>query len=181
MCLHMVEPRVEHEQHRKHDQSHVTVPGRPLSSLVLRHTDMTFGVLKTSLDPEPLALHLHKSDNAGSLRCVTQTVFDCPWRIDFSSDNQMPAVCSRAAPVPHPNSLMQHFHDQLSLCRVTQGFAPPARSRLFLDPLAHLHRVRLAHVTLARPAGLLRWQVRGWITQINVSIRVDVGHEDFIS
>src|SRR4051794_37763689 len=168
MCLYMPEPSIEHKQHRKHHQSHVTVPGLPLSSLVLRHADMTLGVLKTSLDPKSLTLHLHEPDNASSLRCVTQTVFDGPRRVDFSPDNQMPTVRGRTVFVPQPDSLMQHFHDQFPLGGVAQSFASPARGRLFLDPLTNLHRVRLAQVAYSRPSDLLRWQIRSRITQINV-------------
>src|ERR1700734_2867378 len=106
MCLNMAESSLQHELHCHHDQGHVAVPGLPLACLILRHSDMTFGILEGALDPEPLALHLDQPDDTGSLRSVTQAVLDGSRRIQLSSDNQMPAVGGRAVFVPQPDSLM---------------------------------------------------------------------------
>jgi len=66
----MLKPLLKHEQHGHHDQSHVSMPRLPLPGLMLRHPDMTFDILKSSLDPGALRLHtrqLYDTRLAGAL------------------------------------------------------------------------------------------------------------------
>src|SRR3569833_4607941 len=93
MGLNVLESSLEHELHCLHHQGHMAVPGLPLPGLVLRHSDMTLRILIVPLDPEPLRLHLHQSDEAGFLGGVTQAVLDGYRRVDLPSDNQVPTVC----------------------------------------------------------------------------------------
>jgi len=59
---------MQHELHRHHHQGHMTMPGLPLPGLILRHPDMTLGILKRSLDPESLCLHLGRLCAGASCR-----------------------------------------------------------------------------------------------------------------
>jgi hypothetical protein len=56
----MVEAGLQHELRGHHHQGHMAMPGGPLPGLVLRHPNMTLGVLEGSLDPETLRLHLRQ-------------------------------------------------------------------------------------------------------------------------
>jgi hypothetical protein len=51
---------LRHAQHGPHDQSHAALPGLPLSGLMLRHSDMTFGILKSPLYPQALRLNTRR-------------------------------------------------------------------------------------------------------------------------
>src|SRR3569833_1262928 len=179
MGLNVLESSLEHELHCQHHQGHMAVPGLFLSGLVLRHSDMTLRILKSPLDPEPLRLHLHQSDEAGFLRGVTQAVLDGSRRVDFPSDHQVPTVGGWTVFVPQPDSLMQYFDLKPSFGRVAQSLSAPAGGRLLLDPLANLHRSRITHVTDTRPAPVLGRQVRSRITEIYVSVRMHVSYEGF--
>ncbi|MBL8264857.1 hypothetical protein [Steroidobacter sp.] len=56
----VTDPNLQHEQPRHHHQDHVSMPGLPHAGLILRHSDVTLGVLERSLDPELLDLHLRR-------------------------------------------------------------------------------------------------------------------------
>ena len=77
----MVDAGFQHELQGHHDQGHVPMPGGPLSGLILRHTDMTLGILKGSLDPKTLRLHLGQLSHARLGRRVTQAVFERTGRL----------------------------------------------------------------------------------------------------
>src|SRR5271155_3558600 len=68
MHVSVTEPGLQHELRCHHDQGHVTMPGLPLPGLVLRHSNMTFGVLECSLDPETLRLHFRQLCGARLIR-----------------------------------------------------------------------------------------------------------------
>ena len=122
------------------------MPGWPLSGLVLRHPNMTLGILECALDPESLSLHASQLSNTRSRRSVTQAVLQRAERARLPPDQQMPTVSIRAVPVPQPDSLMQHFDDQIALGRIAQSSFTPPRRRLFLGPFAHLDRLCVAVV-----------------------------------
>ena len=42
-------PLLQHKQRGHHDQSYVALPGLPLPGLIMRHPDMTLGILKSSI------------------------------------------------------------------------------------------------------------------------------------
>src|SRR5437868_14874468 len=105
-CVRIVESAVQHELHRHHDQSHVRMPGLPFPGLVLRHPDMTLGILKGALDPESLCLHLRELENTGAFADVAQAVLQRSGGIDFPPHYQMPALSPRALLVPQPYSLV---------------------------------------------------------------------------
>lgn len=54
MRIGVFESRLQHELHRHHRQGHVTMPGGPLSGLIVRHADMALRVLKSPRCDKPL-------------------------------------------------------------------------------------------------------------------------------
>ena len=156
----MLKPLLQHKQHGHHNQSHVDASGLPLPGLILRHPDMTLGILKSSLDPEALRLHARQFYDTRLGRGVAQTIFDSARRANLPSDDQMPAVRCRTVSVQQPYSALQSFDNQLSLRGAAQGLPAPSRCRLFLHSLSHLDRLRAAVITHAGTALALWRQVR---------------------
>ncbi len=155
------------------------MPKLPLASLILRHHNMTFGILKRSLNPETLRQHTRQFYNARLSLSVAQAVFDSAWRFELSANNQMSTVLRRDALAPLPYSSMQHFDSQLSHRGAPEGLSAPGGRGLLLHPLSHLDCLRIAVMTHARWTEALWRQIRSRIGQIDVSIRVDVRHKGF--
>src|ERR1700737_2576047 len=179
MGVAVLESLLKHEQHGHHHQGHVAMPGGPLSGLILRHADMTLRVLKGSFDPESLRLHLRQLSDTGLSGSVTQAVLERARGVQFPPYNQMPTVSVMAVFVPQPYSLVQHLNDQVSLGCMPQGLPAPQRCGLFLHPLAHLDRLRIALIVYAWAAQMLWRQIRNWISRIDVLIRVNVRDKRF--
>src|SRR5260370_27719373 len=149
MRLSVIDAGIQHKLRRHHHQGHVTMPGLPLTGLILRHANMALRILKGALDPEALRLHLGKLGNACFRGGVAQTVFDRRGGVDFPAHDQMPASRYGTLSIPQPHAPMQHLDDQVSFGRAPQGLLSPSRRRLTLDPFAHLERMRVAVIKQA--------------------------------
>ena len=65
MQIDILDAGLQHKLHRHHYQSHVTMPGLPLTRLILRHAQVAFRILERALDPKALRLHFRQFRHAG--------------------------------------------------------------------------------------------------------------------
>ncbi len=133
MQVAVIDASLQHKLHRHHHQGHVPMPGLPLTRLILRHAHVALRILERAFDPEALRLHLRKLGDAGVGVRVAQTVFDRRGGVDLAAHDQVPATSGGGLFVPQPHTSVQHFDDQLSFGRVSQGLLSPGRRRLTLN------------------------------------------------
>jgi len=57
----MLHALLEHKQHRHHHQRHVVMPSLPATGLVVIQPRLALAILKRTLDPIALALHLRQA------------------------------------------------------------------------------------------------------------------------
>ena len=93
----------KHKQHRHHYDSHVVVPGSPLSDLVIGHAAFAFRILKSTLDPIALSLHPAQPFKRGPLWGIGQRNL-CVWIIPQSLRyNQCPGLNLIGLAIPYVN------------------------------------------------------------------------------
>src|SRR5208283_729528 len=88
------------------------MPAAPLSHFIVRHTQLTLGVLKAAFDPMPLPLHIRQLLIAHFLRGIG------PRHLEFSTlhlpDHDSSGDGLRASVFPHPNRAHPYPGPQLT-------------------------------------------------------------------
>ncbi len=161
-----------------HDQRHVVMPSLPTAGLVLGHSGLSLGVLKSALDPVALTLDLGEPACRGFSGCITQAVFQARRIAGIAGHQQVPAAGRGFSAIPQPDHASHHIQVQLAFRRMTNPLPLPSRLRPLWQPSIHSHRFHLGNSsarTSRRRSRNLRLRVFG----VDALIAMDIDDEDF--
>ena len=101
----MVAPFFDEEGERHGTEGHVSVPAVPGANVIISKSDLSFGVTKSVLYPEALALDAHQLRERGFSGSIADDVVNFCRVADFANGKNGPSASVYFVVVPEPDAL----------------------------------------------------------------------------
>ena len=164
----------KHKQHGHHHKSRVMVPSSPLSDLVISHPTLAFGILKSTLNPKPLALHPSQSFKRGAFGSIAQGNLYVRIIIQGLGYNQSPKCNIIGFAIPYINLHTTSPNPEYPACCFSKRHLFPALARESLHKVPNFNALLVALVFLSWAARWITWQVGLGVFLIHPKIRMNI-------